>query len=82
LLAAQASAAAAARQKKLADMYNGNGSVLFADVRSNTIVLFSNRRCNLTYEVCGDSVLFGEATPAHIGPSASMPLQTLLLNLT
>jgi hypothetical protein len=36
-------------------MYNGNGSLLFADVPKNTIVLFNNRRCNLTYEVraCG-----------------------------
>jgi hypothetical protein len=44
-------AAAAARQKQLADMFKGNGSVLFADVPHNTIVLFNNMRCNLTYEV-------------------------------
>lgn len=39
------------RQKVLADVYNSNGSPIYGDLVNNTIVLFNNQRCNLTYEV-------------------------------
>lgn len=39
------------RQKVLADIYQSNGSPIYGDLVSNTILLFNNQRCNLTYEV-------------------------------
>lgn len=38
-------------QKRLADVIQSNGSVLFGFPENNTIVLYNNERCNITYEV-------------------------------
>lgn len=58
-------------QKKLADMFNGNGSLLHADVPNNIIVLFHNRRCNLTYEIVSGGLLtLGEVDRSTVGKLA------------